>query len=299
MTDAAGAVVHAAGDIDLSFCPRSALKPVQALPLMDSGAADAFDVTTEELALATASHNGEPDHVRIVAGWLSRLGLSEDDLACGSHPPMHDPSAEALYRTDNRVSPLHNNCSGKHAGFLTVAKHLSAPLEGYLQPDHPVQVLVRESMQSLLPEETALAAPVTDGCSAPNYFISLKAFASALARFPERPGAPRILNAMNAHPHLVAGTGRACSVFIPALKGQGIAKVGAEGVYGAVLPDKGWGIVLKIDDGARRAAEAALAALLIKLDVVRRDHSAMVSSLAHTEVKSVIGRPVGVIRAST
>ncbi len=206
VVNASGAVIEAWGDADAMVCPRSALKPLQALVLLESGAAKAFNITDAELALACASHSGEPGHVGHVGAWLTRLGLAERDLECGAHP-VADQS---------RPGALHNNCSGKHTGFLCCALHMGAVTKGYSSPNHPVQQKVCEAISRMSDFDLAKAAVVIDGCSAPNWFMPLKHLALGWARLGQ---VGPIVGAMKAHPFLVSGTGRPCAHFIEALAG--------------------------------------------------------------------------------
>ena len=179
--DAQGNVALLAGRYRASAYPRSSLKPIQALPLVESGAADAFGLGDEEIALACASHSGEPMHTDRVAAWLSALGLSERDLACGPHPPRYEPVWEDMVRRGEKPSRMHNNCSGKHAGFLTVAKHWNIATAGYERHDHPVQQAVAKTLGELAGIAGELPWGV-DGCAAPNFALPLAAFARALAK---------------------------------------------------------------------------------------------------------------------
>lgn len=278
IADAQGTTIFAIGDIALPVFPRSALKPIQALPLVESGAADAFAVSDEEIALACASHSGEPMHTTRVAAWLARLGLGESDLACGPHPSRFEPVVEAMIRRGEKPTRVHNNCSGKHTGFLAVARHWGIATAGYERHEHPVQQAVAEALRDL--SETQHELPWgLDGCAAPNFALPLDRFARALAqlgdpsRLPARRAraAERIVAAMMAHPELVAGTGRACTLLMGAGERRFAVKTGAEGVYAAIVPGRGLGIALKIDDGAGRAAETAIAFLLARLGLVEID----------------------------
>ena len=273
-----GALVEGWGDVERVILPRSAVKMIQALPLIESGAADAAGLSSREIALACASHQGAAMHTTLAARWLDAIGRSEADLRCGAHPPGDAAAREALIRRGASPSQLHNNCSGKHCGFVTVAWHLGAGPE-YVDASHPVQQAVR-----LAVEETGGAAVqgmAIDGCSAPNFAVPLTALATAMARFAHsdkaldgtrRAAARRIIAAMTAHPELVAGEGRAATRLMRAARGRAVVKSGAEGVFTAILPGPGLGIALKIDDGAGRAAEAAMAALLVRYGVLdRRD----------------------------
>jgi L-asparaginase II len=288
IVDAEGAVRFALGDVDAPVYTRSSLKPIQALPLIECGAADAFGVSEEELALACASHSGEPMHTSRVAAWLERIGCSEADLACGPHMPRHEATSEAMIATRQKPSRLHNNCSGKHTGFLTVARHLKAPVQGYVDVAHPVQHAVLAVLRRL----SGISDPArgVDGCAAPNFAVPLIAFARALAQIAghRTPGAKRILSAMIAHPELVAGTGRSCTALMQAAKGKAAVKIGAEGVYAAMLPEAGLGVAIKIDDGASRGAETAIAIVLEKLGII--DSS---TGLSRTTVLNTRGAVVG------
>ncbi|HET6519499.1 MAG TPA: asparaginase [Geminicoccaceae bacterium] len=272
VADAAGRVVLAVGEVGRPVYPRSAIKPLQALPLVETGAADRFGIGPAELALACASHGGEPRHVEAVRAWLARLGLDEGALRCGAHPPSHAASTERLIRDGAAPTPAHNNCSGKHTGMLATALHLGEDLAGYLAPSHPVQrrvAAVLADMAGAEPDE-----PGIDGCGLPNWPLPLRALATAMARLgdpaagglaPERARAcGRIRAAMTAHPEMVAGEGRACTAIMAAAPHL-LVKTGAEGVYMAAWPARGLGLALKVEDGAGRASPVALLALFERL----------------------------------
>jgi L-asparaginase II len=274
VADASGKLVAAWGDVGAAVFPRSAFKSLQAIPLIESGAADAYRVGEDELALACASHSGEPMHVERIEAWLARIDCREADLACGPHLPLYEPAAHSMLRAGERPCRLHNNCSGKHTGFLSVARHLHIAVEGYERPDHPVQVMARQAIAELC-DVKADAMPIgIDGCAAPNYAMPLANLARAMARLGDRAklnptraeAAKRLLDAWKAHPALVSGTGRACADLIEAGRGRTVVKTGAEGVFTAVLPEKGLGVALKIDDGATRAAETVMAKILVLLE---------------------------------
>ncbi len=303
--DAAGRIAFEAGDEGALVYPRSAIKPLQAIPLVETGAADAAGVTEAELALACASHGGEARHVALVAAWLARIGLSETDLECGGHPPSDPAAALALARAGEAPSQLHNNCSGKHAGFLTVARHLAAPTRGYIQPGHPSQRAALGTVFEMagIPQEGAPRG--IDGCGIPIAALPLAALARAFARFADPAGlAPdrraailRIRKAMTAEPFLVAGTGRFTTRLIQATKGAVLAKEGAEGVYVAAIPAAGLGVALKVADGAGRAASVALGEVLRRLGVLADAEEALADALAPA-VRNVAGRVVGAIRVA-
>jgi L-asparaginase II len=281
IVDAAGTVRFALGDIATPVYSRSSLKPIQAIPLVESGAAEAFGLSDEEIALACASHSGEPMHTERVAAWLARIGLGEGDLACGAHASRYEPLAEAMIREGRKPTRVFNNCSGKHTGFLTVARHWDIATAGYERADHPVQRAVAAALREL---SGATDMPWgIDGCTAPNFAISLSAFARAAAKMatpddtmpaPRVAAARRIIAAMIQHPELMSGTGRACATLIRACGGRAAVKAGAEGFYAAWIPAKGLGVAIKIDDGAGRAAETAIAAVLDQLDLLAPDPKA-------------------------
>ncbi len=289
VVDRNGKLIAAWGDAEAAICPRSSLKPLQALALIDSGAAAAFTCTSEEIALACASHGGEPIHVDRVAAWLKRVGLSHKELECGAHLPGTESAARALLRGDEKATAIHNNCSGKHTGFLCCALHIGAATKGYIAPDHPVQRRVLGAIGALC--ECATTNVVIDGCSAPNLFMPLRALALGWARLPDGLTKP-----MKAHPELVAGTGRPDVELVKAMADGGVAKAGAEGVFAAGLPDQGLGFAVKIDDGAGRAALVALAAILRKHGGFRRDTD--VAALLRPAVTNWRGTRTGELRAA-
>jgi L-asparaginase II len=274
--DALGEVRLALGDIERPVYPRSAFKIMQALPLVETGAANAFKVSQRELSMACASHSAESFHVRTAGRWLSRIGCAECDLACGPHLPMDEPVLRAMLRGRKEPTRLHNNCSGKHTGFLTVAKHLGEPVEGYETIDHPVQKRIRQTLAELCDLDADAMPWGIDGCAAPNFAMPLKNLAMGMARLakPDSLGpvradaARRLVAAVKAYPLYESGTGRPDARLIEATSGGTITKIGAEGVYAAIIPDLGLGIALKIDDGAARAAETAVAAVLVSLGVL-------------------------------
>jgi L-asparaginase II len=273
VVDVDGASVLALGDVAHPVFPRSAVKALQALPLVEGGAADAYGFGARELALAQASHGGEQAHVEGVAAMLAAIGLSEADLECGSHMPSHPASARALIRQDSEPSQLHNNCSGKHANFLGLARHLGIDHRGYVAAAHPVQATIRDTMEALTGAVHAVDECGTDGCSIPTYAVPLTALARGFARFttgsglpPERAAAARRLyDAAVSEPYYVAGTGRFCTEAMTLLAGAALLKTGAEGVFCAAIPALGLGVALKCDDGATRASEAMMAAVLARL----------------------------------
>jgi L-asparaginase II len=297
VSDAKGRLAVKIGDVEKPVYPRSALKPVQAVTLVESGAADAFKVSEEELALACASHSGEAMHTERVLAWLERIDCGVANLACGPQRPGHEQTAFAMIRDRVRWTALHNNCSGKHTGFMTAARRMGAPVAGYELHDHKVQ----RGVEAVLKDMSGLSGDLpwgVDGCTVPNFAVPLSALARAMAQFadsaalsPSRAAAcGRLLRAMTAHPELVAGTGRVCTLLMRQSPNIAV-KTGAEGVYVAILPKLGLGVAVKIDDGAGRAAETAIAALLIALRALPDDGAA--ASIARAAVTNTRRAAVG------
>lgn len=307
IADADGRIAFALGDIETPVYPRSSLKPIQALPLLESGAAEAFGLSDEEVALACASHSGEPMHTTRVTAWLERIGCTPDDLACGPHPVRYEPVWEAMVKRGEAPTRVHNNCSGKHTGFLTVARHWDIATAGYEKHDHPVQRAVAKALGELSGIAGELPWGV-DGCAAPNFALSLTGFARALAKLAAPQGLPapranaakRIVRAMTAHPELVSGTGRACAILMRAGNGRVAVKTGAEGFFAAMIPEMGFGIALKIDDGAGRASETTMAAILEKFGLLGDDKRAleMVRAPVINTRNAIVGerRPAAALR---
>ncbi|MEI2806030.1 MAG: asparaginase [Albidovulum sp.] len=275
--DARGEVIEAWGEPEAVIFPRSSCKMLQALPLVESGAADRFGLASAELALACASHNGAHIHTDAVGRWLAGLGLGEPDLRCGPQMPDDPEARKELICSEGTPCQIHNNCSGKHAGFLTLGRHLGAGPD-YVAPDHPVQRAVRAAFEEVTGEPSPGYG--IDGCSAPNFATTVHGLARAMARFaaadpdgsPRDRAAARLWQAMAAHPELVAGEGRACTGLMRAMGGRVAVKTGAEAVFVAILPDLKRGIALKIMDGGTRASEAAITALLVRTGMLEAGH---------------------------
>lgn len=306
VVDAAGKVVMSWGDVDTPVYPRSAIKPLQALPLIESGAADAHGLGDEEIALACASHGGEPIHVDTVTAWLDRAGLSVEDLECGAHPPSYRPAARALQISGTAPDAAHNICSGKHAGMLSTACHLGEPTKDYVKFRHPVQQRLLGLLEMMCGVDLSAAPRGIDGCSIPTIAIPLGNIAVAMAKLADPVALPsaraeaatRICRAMAAAPHMVAGTGRFCTEVIEVTGGDAIIKTGAEGVFCAALPGLGLGIALKIHDGATRASQVAMAAILQRLGILDQARSARLADRLKVPLRNCNGIHVGDIRAT-
>jgi L-asparaginase II len=298
ISDAHGKAIMAIGEVDASVFPRSAVKAMQALPLVESGAADAYNFHARELALAQASHSGEPPHVDAVSAMLSAAGLDETALECGAHAPSHSASALELIRRGKPPNQLHNNCSGKHAGFLAVARHLGVERRNYVAADHPVKQMVRAALEGLTGVAHTPDRRGIDGCSIPTYSVPVAALAHGFARFAtgveltrERAAAARrIYEAGVSEPFYVAGTGRFCTDAMNLVRGAALVKTGAEGVFCAAIAGLGLGVALKCDDGAARAAEAMMAAVLAKL---LPEHAEALRRWSHAAISTRRGVKIG------
>lgn len=296
-----GSVIDAWGDIEAAILPRSANKPIQAMAFVESGAVERFGLGDEHIALSCASHSGETRHVETVRAWLAKLGLSEADLECGTHAPRLQSSIEALARANMLPTAAFNNCSGKHSGFLSTAVHYGEPTRGYIKYDHPVQRRLRETMSALCGLDADAFPHGTDGCGIPTLATPLKSLAQAMAAMADPSGlsskradaANRIRKAMNAEPFMVAGSGRFCTRINEAAPGVIQVKTGAEGVFCGMLPTLGLGVALKVWDGAGRAAEVAMAALLDHLGVLP---AAQRDEVLHPPIRNVVGLLVGEMR---
>ena len=304
VSDAEGRIVLSAGDYERPVYARSSLKPIQAIPLLETGAAAAFDLGDAEIALACASHNGEPRHVECVAAWLERLGLGEEDLECGPHMPYHEGSMIRLLKSGAAPNRMHNNCSGKHSGFLTVARHLGHPTRGYIGLEHPVQQRILGVLESMSGLDLSNAPKGIDGCGIPVIAMPLGNLALAFARFADPEDQPdarqaavkRIGAAMAADPFMVAGSERFCTAMITATRGRALVKTGAEGVFCGALPELGLGFALKTDDGARRAAENLTARLLHRLGVLDEANLAALANPLAPILRNRAGTEVGEVR---
>jgi L-asparaginase II len=315
IVDADGSLHTATGDIERPVFPRSAVKVLQALPLVASGAAERFGLVDEELALACASHGGEPRHAETAAGMLAKAGVDAEALECGTHWPYHDGSIKALAAAAASPSALHNNCSGKHAGFVCVGCLMAADrgadvrgfLRGYVQPDHPVMREVTASLESTTGYRLADAARGVDGCSIPTYAVPLRHLAHAFAKVATGVGlsagqaaaALRLRRAVEAAPFMVAGSGRFDTRVMQALGERVFCKVGAEGVHCAALPELGLGVAIKMDDGNNaRAVEVVMAAVIRRLLPLEGEAAALLQSLADVALRNWNGIEVGRLQAA-
>ncbi len=294
--DGAEKVVSAYGDRKRLTFVRSTLKPLQAIPLIESGAASTYHLSNAEIAVACGSHSGEDIHGETVSNWLSRLGLDQTALECGAQRPAGLP--------DMPAQNICNNCSGKHAGMLTLALYLKAPVVGYTDINHPVQKMILSAISEMCGGDLTPAVCGIDGCSAPNPAMPLENLARGFARFmnAESQGFVRgtscrhIFQAMIEHPMMVGGLKRLDPVLMEAAKGKNLAKTGAEGTYIAVIPEKDRVIALKCEDGAKRAGEAALYALLAEHQLVEDSVLQSIQNLTLPVIRNWRGIETGITR---
>ena len=302
VVEATGRVLAVAGDPRVPTFFRSAAKPFQALPLVEDGVVDALALDGASLALCCASHNSEPRHVELARAILARAAVPEGALACGGHPPLRLEEARRIAAEGRAPGSIESNCSGKHSGMLALARHHGWPLEGYERPDHPVQrrmcaVIARWAGLDVEALETAV-----DGCGVVCVGAPLVHLALAYARLAgaaREPGSPagRVVRAMVTHPAMVGGSGRLDTGVMEATGGRVFAKVGAEGVYGAGVPERGLGIALKVEDGGWRAADRALVALLDALGVTDPEADDAIAPFRRGAVLDTRGDAVGAMEA--
>jgi len=319
VVDAAGRLVARSGDPELVTYWRSAAKPFQALPLVADGVVDRFRITSEELALCCASHSSEPGQVALVRDFLAKIGCGERDLLCGPHPPLSERVAQDYQTRGVRVTAVFSNCSGKHSGMLALARHHGWPTAFYTRVEHPVQQRCLEEVSRWTEVPVSEIRTAVDGCGVVCYGLPLRNMALAYARlasaevgtrnaehqggrrhasdpaqlFRVPPSAFRVVEAMLRHPELIAGEGRPCTEMMRAHPGRVITKVGAEGVYCALLTTEGLGVALKVADGHGVAAALAVAAVLDGLGLRPRP-----ASLAARPNVNTRGETVGELRVN-
>jgi L-asparaginase II len=306
VVDGAGRSLFSLGDVDQPVFPRSACKAMQALPLIESGAADAFGLSASELALSCSSHSGEEAHVATAAGMLKKAGHDLSVLECGAHWSSDQQTLIRQARTLDTPTALHNNCSGKHSGFICTCVQSGFDPKGYVGYDHPLQAEIRAVMADLTGASLGIDNCGTDGCSIPTYAVPLKGLAHGFAKMltgegisaPRANASRRLMEACMAEPFYVAGTGRACTRLMQVAPGKIFAKTGAEGVFVAALPEKGVAIAVKCEDGTTRAAEAMIYALIARQFEVGSEIRDTLMGMANRQMKNWNGIHVGDIRVT-
>ena len=305
--NADGAELVAFGEKKRETFPRSAAKWIQALELVLSGAVDALELTDDHLAIACASHNGEPEHVAIVNTWLGQLGLTTEDLKCGVSLPFTEPVRLQLSRDHIPATNLHHCCSGKHVAMLTVCKQRGWLIDGYTDYAHPLQARIRQHMTTIFGIDADSLNYATDGCSVPTYLLPLDVMALGFAKLGAghfstelNHAAARLRHAQARAPFMVAGSERLDSQLLEAGQGRLQIKMGAEGVYLGAIADRNIGFALKCEDGSLRGQEALVIELLRTIgeeDLINR----LPNSVSMPVIRSARGLPVGqvVVRKTT
>ncbi|TWF57090.1 asparaginase [Neorhizobium alkalisoli] len=306
VVDASGKTVFSFGDAEAGVFPRSSCKAMQALPLMESGAADAYGFGNKELAFSCASHSGEDVHVAMASSMLAKAGQDVSALECGAHWSSEQSALIHQAHTITAPTALHNNCSGKHSGFVCACVHSGTQLKGYVGYEHPLQQEIRGIMESLTGAVLAEDNCGTDGCSIPTYAVPLKGLAHGFAKMltgqglePVRAKASRrLIEACMAEPFYVAGTNRACTKLMQVAPGKIFAKTGAEGVFVAALPEQGLAMAVKCEDGTTRAAEAMIFALIARYFEKGSETQETLMGMANRTMKNWNGLRVGDIRVT-
>ncbi len=306
VVDNRGELIAGAGDVNRVTYMRSAAKPVQAIPVIESGAVDAFGISDKELAVICASHQGQDIHVSAVSSILAKIGVNERSLACGIHPPANAAAARSLVRTGREPRALHNNCSGKHVGMLALAQHFGADLETYLDSESPVQTAIKSALGETLDVKKSAVHLGTDGCGAPTFAVPLRNIALGFARFGDPVELPasrsnamrRISAAMTDNAEMVSGTGGMDTDVMSVGNGKVMMKGGAEGLKAIALLDRGIGIACRMEDGSDRAFAAIVWQLVRDLGVFSDDDLADLAALQPVAVMNHQGRVIGEIRST-
>ncbi|MBA4156127.1 MAG: asparaginase [Gemmatimonadetes bacterium] len=301
VVDAEGRLRASAGDPELITFFRSSAKPFQAIPLIDDGACTRFGLTSEELALCCGSHSGEPRHVQLAESILRKIGLDGESLACGAHAPFHEPTRRDLADAGREPVRLHNNCSGKHAGMLALARVHGWDAAGYHLLEHPVQGRLLTELSRWVGIPYDAIALATDGCGVVCHALPIRNMALGFAQLAAasrrgEPAASEVVGAMMDYPEMVAGLGRLCTELMVQVEGRMFAKIGAEGVYCVGVPGAELGIALKVEDGGKRAVAPAILAILRQLDLISEEDLGALQAHAFPEIGNSCGEIVGQIR---
>jgi len=307
VVESSGRVYAALGDVQRAVFPRSAIKYLQAIPFVESGAVEAFSLDDRHIALACASHNGEPIHAGLAQDWLDRIKCHHDDLECGAELPLHQATQFELMSEGRGPQRVHHNCSGKHLGFLSTCKHLGEHTHNYRLYNHAAQRRWFEVLESVSNTRTAQLPWGYDGCAIPSLAIPLQRIALAMARFGDfeyfrgerRSAVERIHAAITSNPYMVAGKERLCTALMERLAPQLLIKVGADGVYTAVVPEHRLGIALKIDDGHEGAARVALGAVLQGLGLLQVEEIKVLSEFFRPSINNSRGETIGRVEPSS
>ena len=299
--DAEGSVIYELGELDVPIYLRSTAKPFIAAAVIAAGARERFGLEPQEIAVMAASHSGEPFHVEAVRSILRKIRMPETALQCGTHAPYNAAAASALDRDGIAPAPIHNNCSGKHAGILALCVIMGSDPDTYLQPENPAQRRVLRFCARLSGENIGNLPIAVDGCGIPVYAVTLRAAAISYMRLATLRGIDScdaealavVRAAMVEHPQYVSGTGEFDARLMQAAKGALVCKGGAEGVHGTALIDRGAGLVCKVVDGSSRSRAPAVLTSLRSLGVLDTAALAALEDLEHPMIYNRVGRPVG------
>lgn len=304
VVNAKGEVLASLGEIEKVIYARSSMKPLQAIPIIETGAADHYQLNDRDISLACASHNGELQHTERAAAILERVGLGVEDLKCGTHPPRWQEAYENVIKEGKEITPIYNNCSGKHSGMLATAKHMNETVEDYYKIDHPIQQRILSVISELtdVPKENIEIG--IDGCGVPVHGVPLKNLALSFARMAEpsefketrRQSIRRVTTAMMNAPEMVGGTSRFCTDFMKVMKGKMFGKVGAEGVYCVGIPSAGIGIAVKIEDGNSRATSAVVMEVLDQMKLIEEEEKKDLASYHYPVLLNARKEEIGMLR---
>jgi L-asparaginase II len=299
VADSHGTIVYHVGDPDYNICLRSCGKPLQALPVITTGAVDAFHISPAELAVMSGSLSGQDFHVKAITSILDKIGLDGHFLQCGIHRPSHRPTAKKLQESGNKASPLHNNCAGKHVAMLTLCVYHGWPCDNYTAREHPVQHLILNTVSSLTEVPVDHIGIGIDGCGVPVFFLPLARLARSYAKltdFSDR-AIRRLMEAVLSYPEMVAGDERICTDIMRTSGEKIFAKTGAEGGYAMSLMGEGWGVAIKIEDGNKRALYPVIIETLKQLNALTREAEERLKAYHHPLITNHRQEVVGSINA--
>ncbi|MGZ3803862.1 MAG: asparaginase [Pseudobdellovibrionaceae bacterium] len=298
-----GSITNYWGNPRFLTVPRSSIKMLQALPMIESGAADKFGLEDKYIALACSSHRGEKDHLAALSQWNEKVGIKESDFVCAAHLPYDEASATELIRKGQKPGVLCNNCSGKHSAIITTCKHLGEDPAGYDKYEHSTQKRLRKVLTETMKVDHSKAPYGIDGCGIPTYAVPLQAMATGMATFINPKEAParkaaaeRILRAVRSFPYYISGSDAFNTAVIEKSQGRALIKGGAEGVVCGVLPEKKVAFAIKAADGASRAAQVVAAALLLQLGGLTETEFKALSKYTQPVITNWKGDVVGQIR---
>jgi L-asparaginase II len=305
ITNSKGKIIYKVGDPDFLFCLRSCAKPLQALPVIETGAADRFAFNDEEIAAFCGSLNGQDYHVRVVESILSKIGLDSNYLQCGIHQPSHRGTAKKLISEGKRPLPIHNTCAGKHAAMLALCVFNAWPTANYCHIEHPVQQMILQKISQITEVPQDNIGVGIDGCGVPVFFLPLRQLALAYAKLTEPHSSKqqsknspvaRMMQATLHHPEMIAGDERICTDIMKNLRDRVFAKTGADGGYALSIMDKGFGIGVKVEDGNYRALHSVVIEILDQLGLLHEKERRNLARYHHPAILNYQREEVGVLK---